>query len=201
MGALKNIWDDPHIDLHSKYLFFLAMPINQLLWGCECWALKESSLNDIDVSIHQSIRRILGIKMEEVKNERISNKKIREKFYNIQDGRSMIATRQLQFIGKVIRKDNSSLPKQLLTAWVNNKRPVGRPLTTNKSSIVKSLQLLYPDNVYGTDIIGRKFPLAIYMGRVGSLKFWVEDALDEKRWQWLIDSKLRFPHQDIPEPP
>ena len=30
MGALKNIWDDPNIDLHSKYLFFLAMPINQL---------------------------------------------------------------------------------------------------------------------------------------------------------------------------
>ena len=76
MAAVKNIWDNPHIELHSKYLFFFAMPINLLLWGCECWALKESSLNDIEVFIHQSIRRILGIKMEDVKNERISNKKI-----------------------------------------------------------------------------------------------------------------------------
>ena len=41
MGAMKNIWDDQHVDLYSKYLLFLAIPINQLLWGCESWALKE----------------------------------------------------------------------------------------------------------------------------------------------------------------
>ena len=86
------------------------MSINLLLWGCKCWVLKESSLNDIDVFVHQSIRRILGIKMKNVKNERISNKKIREKFHNIQDDHSMIATQQLRFIGKVVQADSLSLP-------------------------------------------------------------------------------------------
>ena len=31
MGMLKYVWEDPHIDLYSKYLFFVAMPLNLLL--------------------------------------------------------------------------------------------------------------------------------------------------------------------------
>ena len=82
MGMLKNIWNCEHIDLHSKHLYFVAIIINQLLWGCESWALKESSLNDLDIFLHQSIRRIMGIKMEQVKEERLSNESLRKRFYN-----------------------------------------------------------------------------------------------------------------------
>jgi len=38
------------------------------------------------------------------------------------------------------------------------------------------------------------------MDHFGSLKYWIEDAIDEKIWQWMIDSKLHFPHRNIPEP-
>ena len=31
MGMLKNVWEDPHIDLYFKYLLFMAMPLNLLL--------------------------------------------------------------------------------------------------------------------------------------------------------------------------
>ena len=142
----------------------------------------------------------MGIKMEQVKEESLSNETLRKRFYNIQDTRSLIATRQLQFIGKVVRGDNSLLPMQLLTAWVNKKWPRGRPITTTKTSFVKSLQLLYPKKKIEHDIIGNEFDLEIFMDKVGSLRYWIEDAADEKKWQWMIDSKLRFPHLDIPEP-
>ena len=33
MGALKNVWDSPHLDIWSKY------PMNLLLWGCETWLM------------------------------------------------------------------------------------------------------------------------------------------------------------------
>ena len=105
----------------TKYLLFMAIPINQLLWGCESWALKETSLKDIDIFITQSIRCIIGISMSEVKENKITNKKLQAKFYNIQSGRSMIAARQLQFLGKLVRSENSSIPKQLITDWVNHK--------------------------------------------------------------------------------
>jgi hypothetical protein len=39
MGALTEVWQNPHINLNSKYLVFWAIPINLLLWGCETWLL------------------------------------------------------------------------------------------------------------------------------------------------------------------
>ena len=106
MGMLSNIWNSPHIDMHSKYLYFVAIIINQLLWGCESWALKESSLNDLNVFLHQSIRRILSISIYQVIEDKISNEKIIERLYNIPDLNRMIAARQLQFTGKIARGDN-----------------------------------------------------------------------------------------------
>ena len=61
------------------------------------------------------------------------------------------------------------------------------------------LQLLYP-NTIDYDIIGNPFNLQIGMDKVGSLHYWLADALDSKQWQWLINSRLRFPHRIIPEP-
>ena len=88
---------------------------------------------------------------EKVQEDIIRNEHVRRMFYDIPRVKNMIAARQLQFIGKIT---NSSIPKQLLTAWVNHKLPQGRPLTTNKISIVKSLQLLYPKDIIEHDIAG-----------------------------------------------
>ena len=196
MGMLNNLWRNDHVDLYSKYLFFLAMPISQLLWGCEGWALKESNFDDLDVFLHRSIRKILGVRILQVQEERISNADIRKRFYDIPDIRRMIATRTLQFVGKICRREDEFIPKQLLTAWVNSKRPRGRPIATNKESISKALRLLYTEVI--TDIVGNVVWRAI--GRECALHCWYADALDKTRWQWLIDSKLRYPHRDIPEP-
>ena len=56
--------------------------------------------------------------MLQVKDERISNEKLRKMFYNIPDACTLIAVKQLNFIGKVVRREDSFFPKQLLTAWV-----------------------------------------------------------------------------------
>ena len=90
MGALKNLWDNDNIDMKTKYLFFLAIPINLLLWGCESWALKETAFDKLDVFIHRSVRRILKIKWSEVMDDHFSNKKARATFFNVPDSRSMI---------------------------------------------------------------------------------------------------------------
>jgi hypothetical protein len=59
MGALANLWRNPYIDLKTKHSFFLAIPINLVLWGCESWALKESTFQKLDSFLHRSVRRIL----------------------------------------------------------------------------------------------------------------------------------------------
>ena len=132
MGMLKNVWEDPHIDLYSKFFFCIAMPLNLLLWGCKAWALKENVIDNIHFFIHQSIRRIIGINMTQVKEEKISNEKLRGMFYNISDTHRLIAMKQLTFIEKVVRRENSFFSKQLLPEWVNHKRKAGGLITTRR---------------------------------------------------------------------
>ena len=80
MGALKEVWQNQHLDIYSKYLLFQAIPMNLLLWGCETWSLRQSLLNKLEVFLHRSIQRILAINMTCVKEERIRNTKIRNIF-------------------------------------------------------------------------------------------------------------------------
>ena len=179
MGALSNLWNCPYIDLKVKHSFFVAIPLNLLLWGCEAWALKEASLVKLDAFMHKSIRRILGISMQQVQDERLKNETVRKRFFNIPSTREVIAIRQSSFIGKILRHPNPTHPpKQLLPAWVNNKRPVGPPITTNKKSFLKSITMLYSANSKTDPFKGAVSPI----DKKGSFEFWLDDALDEKKW-------------------
>jgi hypothetical protein len=206
MGRMKNVWEDKYVDKETKYLFFLAIPINLLLWGCETWALKAESVKNLDVFIHRSVRRILGIRMQQVKDERITNKKVREMFFNLPSAQEMVAARQLSYLGKMVRNhDEEHLPLKLLTAWVNNKRPTGGVLYTNKRSITTHLNLILPAIPEKPDADERSLEVKnwkrlVEERRTGKLNQWIEMARDEEYWEWLIDSKLRKPHLNTPEP-
>ena len=135
IGALAKIWTDASVDNHSKYLIFLAIPINLLLWGCESWALRTSLLKKLEVFLHRSIRRIPGISMTEVKDQRITNETVRRIFFGILNIEEQIAKRQLPFIGKVTNNSDEHLFTKLLTAWCNHKRRRGGVLHTNKNPL------------------------------------------------------------------
>ena len=72
--------------------------------------------------------------MIQIKEEKISNEKLRAKFYNISDAHRLIAVKHLGFVWKIVRREDSFFPKQLLTAWVNHKRKRGgvSPLTGSR---------------------------------------------------------------------
>ncbi len=71
MGALKEIWRNPHLDLYNKYLLFRAIPMNLLLWGAETWSLRKTQLDRLKVFLHRSVRCILQISMSTVREEKI----------------------------------------------------------------------------------------------------------------------------------
>ena len=48
--------------------------------------------------------------MTQVKEEKISNEKLRGIFYNIPDAHRLIAVKQLTFTGKVVRRETLSFP-------------------------------------------------------------------------------------------
>ncbi len=71
MGALKNDWNSPHLDIWSKYLLFCAIPMNLLLWGCETWTMRKSLSNKPEVFLHQKVQCILQVTLTRVREEGI----------------------------------------------------------------------------------------------------------------------------------
>ena len=121
MGSLSSYLSDKSVDLKSKYLIFAAIPFNLYLWESESWALRTSLLSKMEFFLHRSIRSILGITMTKVKEERIRNEEVRERFLTSPPSKTKFAKRQLTFIGKVVRNSDQKLPTKLLTASCNHK--------------------------------------------------------------------------------
>ena len=144
MGALEKFWRDHHANMHSKYMIFWAIPCNLLLWGCESWDLRQSLLDKLEVLLHFSTRRILGIRMGHVIERHINNSHIQMIFYNIPCVRNQVESRQLTYVGKILRQEGSHITTRLLTAWYNNPRKQGGQLLTNKDSLVWNLRIIIP---------------------------------------------------------
>jgi hypothetical protein len=142
MGALKEVWRNPHLDTYSKYLLFCAIPMNLLLWGCENWSLRQDLLQRLEVFLHRSIRRILHISIIQVQEDRIRNDKICCLFYDIPCVINMIAARQLGFLGKVVCGPHDAPACRMLTACCQHKHKRGPPYLHNKD-IVQNLRLLF----------------------------------------------------------
>ncbi len=143
MGSLKHFWNNPYASLRAKQLIFLAMPANQLLWGCESWALRRSHIK-LEVFWHRSIQRILWIGIGQVIKERITNKRIRKIFFNTPTAENTIVIRQMIYLGKIVQGPTKHPPRQMLTAWSANPPPKGGVLMTNKKALVCSLHTLLP---------------------------------------------------------
>ncbi len=103
MGKLKEVWHNPHLNVYNKYLLFHAILMNLLLWGAETWSLRKLQLDKLAVFLHRSIRRIPHISMTKVHEQRLHNNKVRKMFYSIPCVCNMIAARQMDFVGKMIR--------------------------------------------------------------------------------------------------
>ena len=104
MGALALLWYNHHVDMYSKYMIFRAIQCNFLLWECEIWALRTTLLNKLEVFLHRGIRRILWIKMEQVRERHIKNSHICTMFYKIPCVRNQVVFNKLTYLGKIIRR-------------------------------------------------------------------------------------------------
>ncbi len=164
MGALKNLWNSPHLEIQSKYLLFGAIPMNLLLWECETCLIRTALLNKLKVFLHRSIQRIFCVSIMWVKEEWIQNEHVRCMFYNIPRSRNMIAARQMKFVGKVVQGPHDCTAHQILNACCNSTRLTRQPFLHNKDHIVRNLRLLFAK------------VLNVTIDDYGSLASWIRDA-------------------------
>jgi hypothetical protein len=188
MGALKEVWGDPHLDVYNKYLLFRAIPMTLLLWSAETWLLWKSKLNKLEVFFHHSIWRILQISMTKVQEQRLRNDKVQGMFYSILCVRKMIAAWQMDFVRKMIRGLPNRPSRNMITACCDHKHWVGWPQTTGKNFMVENLCLLFHD-----------VP-TIQIDQYGSLRTWIHEASNKKYWCQLVD-QLLHPSTPLPDQP
>ena len=126
----------------KKKLFF-EIPVNFALWNGETWSGNKFDLNLLDVFFHKAIRRILNISMSRVKEERISNFRLRKKFRADRSLSEAWRFHLLKFVGRTVRQDDNALSKLFLAAHIDGPLLRGRPFRKNKDLI---LDYLFTDN-------------------------------------------------------
>ena len=126
--------------------------------------------------------------MSTVCEQRLRNEKVRRMFYSIPCVRNMIAARQMDFVGKMIRGPPDRPSRNMITACCDHKRRVGRPQTTGKNFMVENLRLLFQD-----------VP-TVTIDRYGSLRNWIHEASNEKYWCQLVE-RLLHPTTPLPDRP
>ena len=144
MTAMAKLFQNKNIDVCDKRKFYQSIPLNLLLWGCETWALKDSLVAKLRTFHLKCIRRILDINNYDMESYRITRKNCLERIW-LTDMDKMIADRQLRWLGKCVRMDDSRLLHKFLNAWVPSRsRKTGGQHRTIKSTTVGALKKILP---------------------------------------------------------
>ena len=145
MGLLRHFFDCNDVNRKVKYWVYAAGPLNTLLWGCKSWNLTEPNLKHLSSFHHKAIKRILSLKWERVKEEKITNEEVRRRFNNIPNIETYIIRRTSRYIGKVIRSEKNNIPWKLLGAWIFAPRKIGRPHNLCNNNFLIAISALIPE--------------------------------------------------------
>ena len=75
---MKQVLHDKVIPAKFRVRLYDATVINILLWGCGSWALTEELKRKLEVCHHRFLRKMVGIKIYDVKDNHISNEQVWE---------------------------------------------------------------------------------------------------------------------------
>jgi hypothetical protein len=115
-----------------------------VLWGCETWNLSAKNLKKREAFHHGAARRILNIKWQQVREDKIRNKQVRFRFCNVPKVETFILCRTAKYLGKVTRSSERTYPKKFLGAWMNQPRKNGGVQLSCNNTLQKPSQLSFP---------------------------------------------------------
>ncbi len=99
---------------------------------------------------------------------------MRGMFLNIPNIDAFISKRTAKYAGKVVRLNDSALPKKFLAAWINKPMKEGAPQLTCNNNFVKAINSILPCD-------------RTLSNNSALLKEWMPIAKDKKNWQQYID--------------
>ena len=116
------------------------------------------------------VRRILGIKWEQVIEDKITNKEVLARFNNIPEINIFIVRRTNTYIVKVIRAKKTNLPRKLLGVWIYYPRKIGCPPNSCNNNFLIAINSIIPG-----------------VGKNAKFQDWAPLAGDESLWNSKIN--------------
>ena len=127
---------------------------------------------------HGTIRRILGIRWNQVREQHIKNQEIRGLLCNLPNVDAYIDKCTATYIGKVSRSNPDSYPLKFLTAWIHGKRKNRAPQLTCNNSFAKVIEKILP-------------PDKSLSNSHALLKEWLPLVKNESNWLEYIDEYFK----------
>jgi exonuclease III len=178
-GAMRScIFANKDLHLKTKAKIYVTLVVTILLYGSESWAPRQDMLQQLRVFHHGCVRSMCRVTMRQVHKHRITTVSLLERL-GLETIEFYYFTRMLRWAGHVARMPWHRTPRKLLTSWVKNKRPRGRPLFTFGHALKKALK---------------------WAGLPIQYAEWSTLAQDRPQWRSLITSptiKTRTPTVDI----
>jgi hypothetical protein len=141
-----SLWSNHHISLRTKLKVYYASVRPVLFYACETWPLKAANISRLQAFEFRCWRRILNITyLDRITNAEVVDRVAPKYLCSIE-----IMRRRLNYLGHVLRRGQSFLPKICLlqkpgASW---KRPVGGTRTTWQRTVFKDLSSLKLQRVY-----------------------------------------------------
>jgi hypothetical protein len=140
-GALRFVvFQNRRLSMEVKGRVYVTLVLSTLLYGSECWSMREDLLRRMRSFHNGCVRMMCRVTLAHVFRQRISNASLlhRLRIWSLDE---YYHNRLLRWAGHVARMDVTvRIPRQLLTAWVHNPRPIGRPTMTFGHTLQKALR-------------------------------------------------------------
>ena len=156
-NLMRDVLTSSWVKNSVKAATYKVLVCTVLLYGSECWAMRQDLLDKLEKFHNQCVRTMCGVTLWKQWRAHICNRDLRQRFMNmfrrkggtrenpilkplgtIED---MMTERNLRWAGHVARMPPTRLPRKLLSAHVHHKRPIGRPYQTFGHACGRSMKV------------------------------------------------------------
>ena len=124
-GDLRLVLLDNRLSLAARRRLYSACVLTVLLYGAECWTPRKSDLRSLDGFHHQCFRTILSISKERQKLDRSTSSL--EMWRDPISVSERVRSRQMKWLGHLVRMPSTRIPRQLLFSSLPFPRPFCDP--------------------------------------------------------------------------
>ena len=139
-GRLRSTLTSKKTKIKQRSAIYVTIVISILLFGSETWGCREDLLSKLEVFHNQCVRQICHVTRMMQWKKRVKTITLNNRV-GLPTITDMIASRQLRWAGHVARMDKTRGPRMLMTSFVQNNRPLGRPVQSFGHSLRKFLIL------------------------------------------------------------